>query len=322
VLIVILIIGILVGVTGSLLLGFTSNFEAADDYTIARRRARDVFNILRVPVQNAGIGLPAVFNPNAPGGYYFNVAGGPAAASAVGDWNTPVSVSGNSDVLRIVYSVPSGWKSDIAGGVFEKFSSAQGVNSDGPAGGLALRRTPKASVTLGEIISTFVTFPGIHMHPMLVTAAGTGSVTLAGKLPFEAVASEDVVPRNVVYPFHEMFLVRAGMAYVTDDSFFVFADNVLAMSAVPSPPAKPPAGSAWFRVEGIKALRFEYDDNRALTVRVLAEGDAADSTRRVTARRADLENRWRGWITGITFDPAVYYEEFPMTWRTRNVETT
>jgi prepilin-type N-terminal cleavage/methylation domain-containing protein len=325
VLIVVLIMGIFVGIAGSLFAGFVSNFEVSGDNSVARRRAQDVFNILQVPVQNAGIGLPAKFNPGSSSGYYFAVAGAPAVAGAVSDWNTPVSVSGDSNnILRVVYSVPSGWRSGINSKPFADFSDFSSeddhTNADGPSGKvLALTRTPNASVALGDIVNTFVTFPGIHMHPLLVIGAGTDSVSLAGKLPFENMPDEDVLFRNVVYPNQELFLVRAGMAYVADDSFFVFADNVMEMSAVPSPAAKPPAADSWFRVEGIKAVWFEPVDNRVLTIRVLAEGDNYDSTRESTAQRAELEDRWRGRITGITFDPGIYYEEFPMTWRTRNV---
>jgi hypothetical protein len=179
--------------------------------------------------------------------------------------------------------------------------------------------TPDVNVSLDVLPSTFVTFPGIHMHPLLVQTVNTGTntVTLFGKLPYD-VASEDVLRRNVIYPLHEMFLVRAGMAYVTGNSRFVFADDVIRTGAVPVPPAAPGAGQAWYRVEGIKAVRFDYSDNRVLTVRVLAEGDTSDSVRRGTAQRADLEGRW----TGITFNPAMYYEEFSMSWRTRNVEAS
>ncbi|MDR3281278.1 MAG: prepilin-type N-terminal cleavage/methylation domain-containing protein, partial [Synergistaceae bacterium] len=58
-LVVVLIMGVLVGVVGSLMGGFVANFEMTDDQSIARRRASDVFNILQVPLLNAGLGIPA-----------------------------------------------------------------------------------------------------------------------------------------------------------------------------------------------------------------------------------------------------------------------
>jgi hypothetical protein len=128
-----------------------------------------------------------------------------------------------------------------------------------------------------------------------------------------------------------MFLVRAGVAYVDTESNFIFYDvDTEDPSDASLPPSKylPNAASVLrgYRVEGIAAVNFEmtasdsYD--RAITVWVLAEGDNLVTGRTVgvedsasQAFRSDA--RW----ADVEFKPEVYYEEFSMRWRTRNIET-
>jgi prepilin-type N-terminal cleavage/methylation domain-containing protein len=336
IMIVILIMGVLVGVIGSLMGGFVSNFEITDDQTIARRRAQDVFNILQIPIQNAGLGLPADnFN------YYFAPGGVTVTTGAVRvqGWWEPVSVDTANNVLRVVYSVPAGMKTgaDSSSGT-DSFSSAAGaygaadpttgisdVTGTGDVAGVAVNLT--ASSDVSGVDDTFVTFPGIHMHPAVVTdvngsAAPLPNIVLSGKRPRYKVDSEDVIPRNVVYPFHDVFSVKAGMAFVDEtSSVFVFADDVLTVDLTPPTVVTPtllshvPLG---FRVEGVKAIRFDGGDlPRTLTVRVVTEGDSADSARNKSSQMSEIEKRW----PGVTFNPDIYYEEFTMSWRTRNVET-
>jgi prepilin-type N-terminal cleavage/methylation domain-containing protein len=324
IMIVILIMGILVGIMGSLMGGFVSNFEVTDDQTIARRRAQDVFNILQIPIQNAGLGLPADhFN------YYFAPSGVgvtlPTGAVRVQGWWEPVSVdsvppgTNKDNVLRVAYSVPSGMKSKSAAA---GFSSAVGINNS--VTGVNVNLT--ASSDVSGVDETFVTFPGIHMHPVLVTGVNSGAnplpnITLAGMLPKYKVDSEDVIPRNAIYPYHDVFKVKAGLAFVDEtSSVFVFADDVLTSDVTTAPNANPtllahaPLG---FRVEGVKAIRFDWDAPRALTAHVVTEGDSADSARNESAQMRAIKGRW----PGVTFDDYIYYEEFTMRWRTRNVET-
>jgi prepilin-type N-terminal cleavage/methylation domain-containing protein len=344
IMIVILIMGVLVGVIGSLMGGFVSNFEITDDQTIARRRAQDVFNILQIPIQNAGLGLPAdKFD------YYFDVAGAPAGAARVRRWWEPVSVDstapGTNNVLRIVYSVPTRLKSKAGTRNFSAKGGEGGaivdpIDTNGPQ---APNFELTDSANIGQLLNTFVTFPGIHMHPVLVTAvdAAAPSVTLDGRRPKYAVGrnnhdyieanSSDIdafLPRNAIYPYHDMFSVKAGVAFVdTASSVFVFADDILSRD-ITAPSAanyttslsQVPLG---FRVEGVKAIEFDGGDlPHTLTVRVVTEGDSADSARKESVQMSAIEKRWKddkGF--NITFDPAVYYEEFAMSWRTRNVET-
>jgi hypothetical protein len=333
VLIVILIMGVLVGVVGALMGGFAMNFEMADDHSIARRRAQDVFNILQIPVQNAGIGLPLISGDNN-FGYCFGISSSTAAATfagKVGDWPAPVSLGKSEpdavsdDVLRVVYSMPSGVK---VKGKIDDFSSLKEVNGESPSLASVKLTRPLSH----DITGTFVTFPGIHMHPLFVESGGdegSDEISLRGKLPYEKDDDEDVIPRNVIYPYHDMFLVRAGVAYVNNEnSVFVFADDLMKMVGDPDawlPTINFGANDPWFRIEGVKAIKFDYSESSVLTVRVLAEGDSADSARNDgTPLRNDLKARWEDHIeaNGGAWDPAIYYEEFSMTWRTRNVART
>jgi hypothetical protein len=80
---------------------------------------------------------------------------------------------------------------------------------------------------------------------------------------------------------------------------------------------------AAYRVEGIKAMRFvpTVVDGAVtgVTVFVVAEGDSNITERRSSAGTASQEFRTN--YPGVVFDDEVYYEEFEMRWRTRNVET-
>jgi prepilin-type N-terminal cleavage/methylation domain-containing protein len=325
ILIVILIMGVLVGVVGSLMSGFVSSFEATDDQSIARRRAQDVFNILQMPVLNAGMGLPGDHFD-----WYFVLNGHRAP---VASWDTPLSVSGtDGDILRVVYSVPTGVKNGTTPGMVDDFSAKPpGYVPDSSTfsrSGVTLTKSLPAGVegVIAKTVSTpldmraFVTFPGIHMHPLYVTNIDVPrtTITLAGKKPYEVVDSEDVMPRNVIYPYHDIFKVRAAVAYVDSNSTFCFAD-VGTNDITGKPNVSTFTNAPAFRVEGIKAVKFERDsDGRTLTVSVIAEGDTVDSSRGETAQLQNLKARWPH-IT--TFEPDKYYEDFSITWRTRNVET-
>jgi hypothetical protein len=173
------------------------------------------------------------------------------------------------------------------------------------------------------------------MHPELVTGRGSsgGNDTLQvyGKMPYTTDADTDVLPRNVIRPYHDMFLVKAAMAYVDDDGTFcmydINYDNDIFNRGASLPTANKTDGDnkPVYRVEGIKAVRFLPElgtDNRVtgVNVRVLAEGDNAVTGRRTDTQAVrDLRNRWPD-ISARDWDDDMYYEDFEMRWRTRNVE--
>ena len=119
--VVVLIMGVMVGVVGSLMGGFITNFEMTDDQSIARRRASDVFNILHIPLLYAGMGVPADnFN------YYFepvNALGTFYGGAPISAWDGPVSVpsvpGGGNSIMRVVYGIPAGVKQTNADDVTE-----------------------------------------------------------------------------------------------------------------------------------------------------------------------------------------------------------
>lgn len=336
ILIVILIMGVLVGVVGSLMSGYVNFYEMTDNQSIAARRAQDVFNALEFPIQNAGVGIPAKHMDS-----YFTVNSGRAP---VAPWGTPLSVlsndagSGYGNALRIVYSIPAGAKNGPLSNL--EFSGSAGdwapadtkdyesrldlanpvsFNISEVGGILRSRRDPSAVIDT----RSFITFPGAHMHPVMVLDSSTErSLDIRGKRPFEVEASSDVLARNVIRAFHDVYAVRAAVAYVDRDSVFHLLDVGTEDSSSGSGrfPVVAPGNAAWsgFRVEGIKAVRFEQGpERRFIRVHILAEGDVSEYTSDTSASvPSQLRYRW----PDVAFDDHVHYEDFSMTWRTRNLQ--
>jgi hypothetical protein len=348
-LVVVLIIGVLVGVVGSLMGGFVTNFEMTDDQSIARRRAQDVFNILQTPILNAGLGIP----PNL-FSYYFGPLASDIDGAPIKNWSGPIQVishdesgtgfkatKGNrGEALLVVYSIYSGVK-NVSDADIIAFSGP----TSGDAGPLEFSLSGNAPLGGGDgiqfanagtnLVHSYITFPGISMHPELVTGKGSGggndTLQVYGKRPYVTDADEDVLPRNVIRPYHDMFLVRAAMAYVDDDGTFCMYDinddgDIFNRGGSLSIASKADAdGELVYRVEGIKAVRFLPDidtENRVtgVNVHVLAEGDNAVTGRRTDTQAVqDLRGRWPG-IAKKDWDDDMYYEDFEMRWRTRNIE--
>ena len=358
ILVVVLIMGIMVGVVGSLMGGFITNFEITDDQSIARRRAADVFNILQNPMLYAGMGIPAdSFD------YYFEEIpvevggapiGGPKGAStSTTHWSGPVSVSEpvsvNGDagsVLRVVYAVPTGVKYESdSGNEIDAFSEGAPDTATGAfplnrgqgyvtsiTNTLKLSESIKSLVDQGEIVEgeydvrSYVTFPGIRMHPVLVqevTGSSQSEIRAVGKIPRQMDSDNDIFRRrNVIRPYHDMYLVRAGVAFVDEHSTFYLAD--ITNSDVTTYSSG--QGLDGFRVEGIKAIQFvptiRSANNQVTGVRVyvLAEGDNAITGRSTTSETYNKLRDPNGKWAHVQFNDEVYYEEFQMQWRTRNIE--
>lgn len=303
--------GIVIGVVSSLLAGYTRMFNETDDQAVARQRAQDVFNALEVPIVSCGLGIPTDGMS-----YYFS-------SVPIGLWQAPLEIrdtnggygvtglrSGN--VLRVVYSVPSGVKNG-RGRVSDFVPSDTAVH----VATLGLTDTLSMDLAPGDT-RNFITFPVAFMSPLQVTSIGTKQISVAG-MPQRA-ASTATHPelakliRGEIAPYQDIHLVRAIAAYVDDQSVF-HAAEVTATDVSASDPTtqRNPSG---FRVEGIRAVQFETDDDhKLLTVRVLAEGEVIDEARiSNTPTRTALAGRW----TAVTLDPRIFYADFEMTWRIRN----
>jgi hypothetical protein len=110
--------GVVLGMTGSLLGGFYNMFEMSEDQSAARMRAQDVFNILSTPIQNAGIGIPSR-DLRLPFRFYDNVYANNALEFGMNTWYGPLGIaSGDTEPfdhltgnrLRVIYGVPTGIK--------------------------------------------------------------------------------------------------------------------------------------------------------------------------------------------------------------------
>jgi prepilin-type N-terminal cleavage/methylation domain-containing protein len=340
VLVVVLIMGILVGVVGSLMGGFITNFEVTDDQSIARRRAQDVFNVLQFPMLYAGMGIPASSLD-----YYFGQFNGVGGGAPIMNWASPLSATSGDSVLRVVYSIPSGVKhkapQPLPSGYEEeiaKFSASVGASTPYPTEipSVPIPLTGPVtfgpdSITLGSIstlpynVHSYITFPGIRMHPEFVTGytppsgSTPAELIVSGMVPKNIDSSNDVLPRNIIRAFHDLYFVRAGVAYVDANHTFVFADVTTTDYSITAPLATSADG---YRVEGIKAMHVSPDvAAKSVTVYVIAEGDNAVTGRSNAGTDSQAfrnEPRWNHLIG--TYDPEVYYEEFRMQLRSRNIE--
>lgn len=331
ILIVIVIMAMLVGVLGSLLSSYFRFSDMAVDMSIAQRRAQDVYNILELPVLDAGVGVPACSFD-----HYFSVDG---LAPPVAHWNAPLSIISNDrhanrgNVLRVVYSVPLGTKNDM--NEVLAFSAQGGVDlvntypgTINLTAGISFDNGPRSILPQQANTRSYITFPGAHMHPLLVLNSSTPtSLNLKGKKPHKSVPSEDIFVRNAIHPFQDVRLLRGAVAYVDRNSVFhlidVFDRDPSNMTpASQNLPSVTPVSLDWsgFHVEGIRAVRFEQDaDRRFLTVHILAEGDTADSSRNPdSAVFKEILDIWSRDITSL--DRNLHYETFSKTWRTRSVQ--
>jgi hypothetical protein len=80
--------------------GCIQSYEQVLALTEARRRGKMVLQILRLPAENAGLGIP--FDPAV---YKSALCIGKTTIPALYGWNGPVSVQGSE--LRLVYAVPT-----------------------------------------------------------------------------------------------------------------------------------------------------------------------------------------------------------------------
>ncbi len=91
---------VIMGASLGLLSGCIKSYEQTLALTQARRRGEMVVQILRLPVENAGLGIPSNEQE-----YRTALSIDKVSLPALIGWNAPVSVSGNE--LRLVYTLPT-----------------------------------------------------------------------------------------------------------------------------------------------------------------------------------------------------------------------
>lgn len=355
-LMVIVLMAIVMVIASTLMSSVVQMHQASTDLTGGARRSQEVFDLLKTPIQNAGLGVS-----DADFDYYFGpLKPGVKNDDFIRDWPSTLFVTdnpldGRGDVLRVAYSVPTRVK--YVGDAVDSFSEtkpegtpatvqmsfvAQGddiplLDADSPLG---LGRLTNASVPTSS--RWFITFPGRGMHPLAVRGPGTLSMgpnhstcefTVEGVAakPASDDALSSVLPRGVIPPHAELCLFRASIAFVDDSSTFWLLD----VEGSDDPknwtiPNDLDTRSA-FRIEGIKAVRFfPAPDRRSITVWLLAESDRGDPQRGGLGAVAAIKDRTfnvpgpTGYTTekiweDVEFEPGIYYEDFFMTWRTRDL---
>lgn len=328
-LISIVIVVILIGVTTTLMHGSFSMLTASAEVSSAKRNAQDVFNILAVPMRNAALGIPTENM-----GFYMSAGEG----SPLETWNTPIEVVEGDDrfkgnALKIVYSVPSGVKNGrTAIGDFKStgLKEAGDVNPTDPltATGELPEGGPLGIHPASADTRAFITFPGMNMHPVFVgeiVETDKKQAELYGKRR-QGAASGDVL-RDIVNPYQDINLVRAGLACVVEEG----GTSVFCLFEVATDDPSDPGNledmedvesRAGFRVEGIKAVSFDLDpERRYITAWVLAEEKVGASLRkRSLALTEEVKGRWGPLIGTNVFNEELYYEDFSMTWRIRNFQ--
>lgn len=358
-LIAVMITLIMVGVAGSMLADLVSMHQLTVEQSTAKRRAQDVFNILAPAMRSAGLGVPSTKSAAERAHYFDNEVDMGWSNAHLASWNGPIEVVGkssrgeqtpNGDMIRVMYAVPTGIRFS-GGSTPDPTDPAQvgplaGVSTLGfiAARGDAFDRLTDQSAGMGITIDatsdphdprSLITFPGAHGHPIYVNKEdhfandGTGVLELRAAPPFSGTASDamtEVLPRGVVYPYSELCMFRASIAYVANNTFYLldidgeedpFADGV--------PDASSMSG---FRVEGVKAARFFLSsDSRELTAWILIEGDSDDAKRSahnnsvaaVKDRTINVDGSATKLWESVAFDADHYYEDAFMTWRLRNV---
>jgi hypothetical protein len=96
----ILLGSVIAGSAIGILAGCIQSYEQALALTEARRRGEMVLQILRLPVENTGLGIPST-----PEAFKSSLCIGKASLTAISNWQGPVSISGNE--LRLVYAIPT-----------------------------------------------------------------------------------------------------------------------------------------------------------------------------------------------------------------------
>jgi prepilin-type N-terminal cleavage/methylation domain-containing protein len=132
ILIVVLIMGFVLGMTGSLLGGFMNMFDTNENQNVARQRAQDVLTLLSVPLQNAGLGLCAtsedlddgierIFDGIGSGGSgtdivfgahgsakrkrYIEIVNSSTTSDPSEHWHENAT---SGDMIRVIYGLPTG----------------------------------------------------------------------------------------------------------------------------------------------------------------------------------------------------------------------
>lgn len=344
--IVITIMAAVVGVVGSLMAGYIRMFNETEDQSVAKRRATDVFNIMNEAIVSSGIGIPADQM-----GWYFSwpssAGSGFLMDAPISTWNSPIDIRNSAsydvaatrgDMLQVVYSTPTGWKTKVLlemepsdGTIIREPTGTYDYSTTLASGYLefAQNGAPAVSdVTVGTTsnLRNFYTVPDAFSIPMCFASYSDSDkqARIHGRPRFYSVSSDIPMATGEVSPYSEVHRVKALIAYVDAADVFHAAeitDTNLGPIYASNKGHPGVTNAQGLRVEGVKAIRFETNTDpdlrhKILTMTVLAEGDIVDQMRiDDTTTRTGIRSRWPE-VTN--WDESIFYEDFSMTWRTRN----
>lgn len=208
--------------------------------TEARRRGQMVIQILRLPVENATLGIPA-----SPTEYKGSFSIGKASLPSVSYWEGPVSVSGNE--LRLVYAMPTSIVNET-GAVPTYPSEDRYIRlSSTPQTGQV---SPWSGVGASGTRSWVVFAPS--RYPFLVTGLNNRTLALRSHAP-------SWVPHNA--SLHYLRAMRAVTLRFPGQEPSFYTEDVSTGSGLQE------------RVNGIAGFKAGYDrDSHILTIHVLSRG--------------------------------------------------
>ena len=323
-LIVIPILVIIGGIVVSLFASYIDMFIASNDMVAAGQRADSVFRLLEEPILHAGLGLNSTNAENyrknwkSDGIYGASEATLPFPARWEGHVvpeyagkareMDAVILSGDRgggyyDGIGIAYAVRTGLKisenvTDIATGTeFEIPLISQDYDlSD---------KIPILNTSTD--LRSWLTVPGTDTAlPMLVTGIAVDTAeekTLKAKIM-------GAVPPSFSLPMHQdLYRMKAVMAYAHGDQFQM-------MEITDSKIHHGPGSVYITTIDGVRGIRFKLsEDRKYIEVRVLVRGDSLDAKHAQTLW-SRLRERWEELTPA---DAGIYFDEFVIKWRVRNL---
>ena len=206
----------------------------------ARHRGEMVLQILRLPVENAGLGLPS--DPMA---FRQSMVVGSATLSSLNSWQGPVSVSGNE--LRLVYAVPTSNLNQSPSVETSPSEDATVTLSIAPQAG---QLTPWSGVGPAGTRSWVAFAPS--SCPFLVTGLSNRTIRLRSSAP-------SWIPHNA--SLHYLRAMRALVVRIPASEPAFCTEDMSTGSGLQE------------RVLGVAAFRVRFDPStRMLTLAVLSRG--------------------------------------------------
>ncbi len=284
ILVAVLIMAIVAGSVMMLGNTFFKHFEQANEITIAKDRATMVLTYLERRILHTGLGMPASADDFVDG----------FAGLLTGDldgWDLPLDSPENnsaSTTLKIAYALPSGVYS-IESADIGTTTSVVRISKTLDAGNFIF----SDSSTKGWVVFPSVTKRTTELTPSALRITAVDNTSGSESVNLQSKTDNYFLPAN-----DELFYVRFMEATV-DDGKFKIKEHTLGGGFQPV-------------VEGIIGCNFTLDENKVLTVSILARGNKKYSS---TVSPANI-SEWDGVVDNES--RKYYLVVVNKGWRIRN----